>query len=171
MDTVTSPLLAWPPQLGPEPGVTELEVSALVELARARGARAIAVGSGRTPAALAAADAIADAWQAVGGTVAAMVSWPETAASWLRQAQRFAEAPADLWVVTGPETGWAQMTRRLLWSTAWRAERTLATAAVGRPSALALVGTHHLRGLSGAAADGTGWSVAGDGRVVLTPER
>ena len=168
MDTLTSPLLARPPRLGPDTAVTDLEVAALIALATARGARVIAVGSGRTPAALAASDAITHAWRAAGGTVAATVTWPETAASWLRQAQRFAEAPADLWVMTGPETGWAQMTRRLLWSTPWNPARTLATAAIGRQSALALVGARHLPGLSGAGADGTSWTVADDGQITVT---
>ncbi|WP_245766941.1 ABC transporter substrate-binding protein [Streptomyces colonosanans] len=154
MDTPTSPLLAQPPPLGRDLAVTDTEVAALVGLATARGARSIAVGSGRTPAALAAADAITQAWQAAGGVVAATTTWPETAASWLCQARRFADAPADVWVMTGPEVGWAQVARWLLWSTSWRPDRTLATAAIGRPAALALVGAQQLRGLTGAGANG-----------------
>ena len=168
MNALTSPLLPRPPVLGGgDPAVTAQEVAAIVELARARRAVAVTVGSGRTRNALAAAEAIAAAWQAAGGRLAAAVTWPESAASWLRQAARFTAADTDLWVMTGPEVGWAQMTRRLLWSTLWRPERTLATAAVGRPATLALVGAHHLRGLSGAAADGSVWTVTADGRLAV----
>ncbi|MFJ8230300.1 hypothetical protein ACIQ9E_10155 [Streptomyces sp. NPDC094448] len=165
---MTSPLLADPPRPGPDRAVTGTEVAALVELARARGARSIAVGSGRTPAALAAADAITRAWHTAGGVVAATTTWPETAASWLCQARRFADAPADVWVMTGPEAGWAQVARRLLWSTSWRPDRTLATAAVGRPATLALVGARRLRGLAGTGADGALWTVTDDGSLVIT---
>ena len=55
-------------------------------------------------------------WQATGGAIVCAVTWPESAASWLRQATRFAAGGPDLWVMAGPATGWAQMTRRLLWS-------------------------------------------------------
>lgn len=168
MNTLTSPLLARPPHLGPDAPATDLEVAALVALAAGRGARSIAVGSGRTSPALAAADAITQAWRADGGSVTVAVTWPETAASWLRQARRFADAPADLWVMTGPETGWAQMTRRLLWSTPWRPERTLATGAIGRPATLALVGAYQLRGLAGACANGAIWTVTDDGDIEFT---
>jgi hypothetical protein len=165
MDCLTSPLLTRPPEPGPDPTITCPELSALIALATARGAQRIAVGSGRTTAALAAADAITRAWRARGGTVTDTVTWPETAASWLRQARRFADAPPDLWVMTGPEVGWAQMTRRLLWSTTWRPEHTLATTAIARPSVLALVGARRLSGLTGASANGTVWTVTDDGDV------
>ncbi|MFB6819355.1 hypothetical protein ACFCV8_32965 [Streptomyces sp. NPDC056347] len=165
---MTSPLLVDPPQPGPDLVVTGTEVAALVGLAAARGARSIAVGSGRTPAALAAADAITRAWQAAGGVMATTTTWPETAASWVCQARRFADAPADVWVMTGPEVGWAQVARRLLWSTSWRPDRTLATAAVGRPATLALVGAQQLRGLTGAAANGAIWTVTDDGGLAIT---
>ena len=170
MDAMTSPLLpATPPPATPpagtaptgtvEAGATEAELAAIIELARARGARTITIGSGRTPAATATADAIVTCWTRSGGSVRDMVTWPETAASWLRQASRFCRHDTDLWVMTGPATGWAQMTRRLLWSTSWRPDRTLATAAIGTAHALRLVGPQHVEGLAGAAADGTTWSV------------
>ena len=171
MDTLISPLLPKPPALGPDPAVTEPEIAALIESAAARGATTIAIGSGRTRDALAAADAIAQAWRARGGRVAGTVTWPETAASWLRQAVRFTALETDLWVMTGPEVGWAQMTRRLLWSTSWQPGRTLATAAIGRPAALALVGIQHLRGLAGAGADGTIWTVTDDRIILADPGR
>ncbi|GLF98837.1 hypothetical protein [Streptomyces yaizuensis] len=168
MDSPNSPLPARPPQPGPDPAITRQELAALIQLALAQGARDIAVGSGRTPAALAAAEAIIRTWRACGGTVADTVTWPETAASWLRQARRFAAAPADLWVMTGPGAGWAQMTRRLLWSTPWRPDRTLATAAIGRPDTLALVGADRLRGMTGAGTNGATWRITEDGAIAAT---
>ncbi|MFB6879130.1 hypothetical protein [Streptomyces sp. NPDC056323] len=168
IDPSTSPLLADPPRPGPDLEVTGTEVAALVELAQARGARNIAVGSGRTPAALAAADAITRAWQASGGVVVTTTTWPETAASWLCQARRFADAPADAWVMTGPEVGWAQVARRLLWSTSWRPDRTLATAAIGRPATLALVDAQQLSGLTGTCANGATWTVTEAGALAIT---
>ena len=51
------------------------------------------------------------------------------------------------------------MTRRLLWSTRWTPERTLATAGIGDPRTLALVGLAHLDGLAGATATGDSWLV------------
>ncbi|MGF6883768.1 hypothetical protein ABIA39_008351 [Nocardia sp. GAS34] len=118
------------------------------------------IGSGRTPAALATAAALATRWWDAGGQVADAVTWPEAAASWLRQATRFAAAAADLWVMTGPATGRGQMTRRLLWSTSWTPRLTLGTASIGTPQALQLVGGHHLDELVGAHADGMAWVVA-----------
>ena len=50
--------------------------------------------------------------------------------------------------MAGPATGWAQMTRRLLWSTTWRPERTIAFAAIGTRHVTGLVGAHNLTGLS-----------------------
>ncbi|WP_157518682.1 hypothetical protein [Herbidospora mongoliensis] len=60
------------------------------------------------------------------------------------------------------------MTRRLLWSTSWSPTRTLATAGIGDPSTLTLVGLTDLDGLAGASADGTTWLVAHDSFVHLT---
>ena len=88
-----------------------------------------------------------------------VVTWPEEAASWLRQATRFADAEPDLWVMAGPPRGWAQMTRRLLWSTAWQPGRTIAFAALGTQCAIGLVGAHNLHGLAGVTADGGTWTV------------
>ncbi|MFE7216187.1 hypothetical protein ACFU93_41230 [Streptomyces sp. NPDC057611] len=162
MDPLTSPLLKRPASHDADLTATDAEVAALVRLARARRAQSIAIGSGRTPHALATATLIGSAWERAGGTVLATVTWPETGASWLRHASRFADADPDLWVMTGPVTGWAQMTRRLLWSTPWRPERTLATAAIGDPRTLALVGLVNLNGLAGTTAHGTAWRVEDD---------
>jgi len=143
---------------------TRAELDRVVELALRRQARAVAIGSGRSPAALEAGAAFVGRWEATGGTVLDIVTWPEEAASWLRQATRFAAADPDLWIMTGPPRGWAQMTRRLLWSTPWRPDRTIAFAAVGTPLAIGLVGACNLPGLSGATAGGGTWTVR-DGRI------
>jgi hypothetical protein len=97
-----------------------------------------------------------------------VVTWPEEAASWLRQAVRFAAADPDLWVMAGAPRGWAQMTRRLLWSTPWQPGRTLAFAALGTQRAIELVGAHNLPGLAGAKADGGTWAVF-NGNIQATP--
>jgi hypothetical protein len=144
--------------------LTEAELDRMAGLALRRQARTTAIGSGRSPAALEAAAAFADRWESSGGIVLATVTWPGEAASWLRQATRFAAANPDLWVMTGPPHGWAQMTRRLLWSTSWRPERTIAFAGLGAPLAIGLVGAHNLSGLTGATADGGTWAVR-DGQI------
>ncbi|MFF8619055.1 hypothetical protein [Streptomyces sp. NPDC015350] len=162
MDPLTSPLLKRPASHDADLRTTAAEAGAIVRLARARRARTIVIGSGRTPHALATAALIGSAWERAGGATPATVTWPETGASWLRHASRFADADPDLWVMTGPATGWAQMTRRLLWSTSWRPERTLATAAIGDPRTLALVGLINLNGLAGTTAHGAPWLVEDD---------
>ena len=156
-----SPLL--PPGMAgriAETEATAAELSRMAELALSRGARSIAIGRGNSPVATRAADDFARRFQATGGIIICTVTWPESAASWLRQATRFAAADPDLWVMAGPATGWAQMTRRLLWSTPWRPERTLAFAAIGTGRVIGLVGVHNLPGLTGATADGGTWQVS-----------
>ena len=143
-----------------EAEATDAELSRMTELALSRGARAIAIGRGNSPAATRAAAGFARRFQATGGIIIRTVTWPESAASWLRQATRFAAADLDLWVMAGPATGWAQMTRRLLWSTPWRPERTLAFAAIGTGRVIGLVGAHNLPGLTGATANGGTWQVS-----------
>ncbi|GIH14932.1 ABC transporter substrate-binding protein [Rugosimonospora africana] len=165
-----SPLLTGSPSHRVDPEATDAELGRLVALARQRGARTIAVGHGRTRAARVAAGSLSARWEADGGQVLATVSWPETAASWLRQATRFAAAAPDIWVMTGPPVGWAQLTRRLLASTDWRPDRTLATAAIGTREALDLVGVRRLDGLAGVAADATTWTVS-DGQLIRPAHR
>jgi hypothetical protein len=150
-----------------ETEATDAELTRLTELALGRGAQAIALGGGNSPAATRAAAGFARRFQAAGGTLICTVTWPETAASWLRQATRFAAADPDLWVMAGPGIGWAQMTRRLLWSTPWRPERTLAFAALGTPDVISLVGGYNLPGLTGVTADGGIWHVT-DGILQVT---
>ena len=81
---------------------TDAELSRMTELALSRGARTIAVGSGRSLAASRASAGFARRFQAAGGSISCVVTWPESAASWLRQAMRFAAADPDLWVMAGP---------------------------------------------------------------------
>jgi hypothetical protein len=154
-----------------EADATEEELGRMLHLALRRNAGSVAIGHGRSPAAAWAAREFAGRWEAAGRTVLCAVSWPEEAASWLRQATRFAGADPDLWVMAGPHGGWAHMTRRLLWSTAWEPERTIAFAAIGTGQAIGLVGALNVPGLVGATADGGTWVVR-DGRLRAagTPE-
>lgn len=168
MEALTSPLLKASVSYDADLTATDAEVATVIRIARDRRARDIAIGSGRTPHALATSRLIESAWDRTGGGTLDTITWPETGASWLRHASRFAAADPDLWVMVGPATGWAQMTRRLLWSTPWSPARTLATAAIGDPRTLALVGLTNLDGLTGANADGTSWLVAHDLLVHLT---
>jgi len=121
--------------------MTSPELETLLSLLA--GARHIVIGTdftSRTDA-----DRIAAVW---GGLVLATVTWPETAASWLRQARRFAAPEPDAWVVSATPASWAGMARRLQLSTAWSPHRTFATSALaGYP----------IPGLRGAHADGTTW--------------
>jgi hypothetical protein len=121
--------------------MTSLELDALLGLLGR--ARHIVIGtdsSSRTEG-----EQIAAAW---GGDLLATVTWPETAASWLRQARRFATPEPDAWVVSASPASWAGMSRRLLRSTSWSPHRTFATSALaGFP----------LPGLRGARANGTTW--------------
>ena len=131
----------------------------MTELALRRGAQHVTVGHGRSAAATRAMAAFTRRWEACGRTVLDVVTWPEEAASWLRQATQFAAADPDLWIMAGTPRGWAQMTRRLLWSTPWQPGRTLAFAALGTQRAIDLVGAHNLQCLAGATADGGTWTV------------
>ncbi|MFF4415783.1 hypothetical protein ACFYY8_24915 [Streptosporangium sp. NPDC001559] len=145
--------------------VTRQELVALRDLAHARRGRWVAIGGGRTPEAVAFADAFASLWEETGGEVVETVAWPETAASWLRHARRFAETDVDLWIMTGPPAGWARMVRRLLRSTRWRPERTLVTSDIGDRAVLELAGADDLDGLAGADALGASWFVEA-GKIV-----
>ncbi len=121
--------------------MTSLELAALLGLLD----RARHVVIGTDSASRPDGERIAAAW---GGLVPATVTWPETAASWLRQARRFAAPEPDAWVVAATPAGWAGMTRRLLLSTSWSPHRTIATSALEGFA---------LPGLRGARADGTTW--------------
>jgi len=164
MAALTSPLLRVRPTPQLDAPITLTEVTALVALTQARGAQRIAIGSGRDRIAVSSARAIANAWVLAGGEIALELTWPEVAASWLRHATRFAAAEPDLWIMVGPPLGWAQMTRRLLWSTPWEPARSLLAGAVSDPAALDLVGLHNLPGIAGVTRTGDPWRLD-DGRI------
>ncbi|MBE8523876.1 hypothetical protein ILP97_41425 [Amycolatopsis sp. H6(2020)] len=124
--------------------MTARELEALLDLIGP--ARHIVIGTDTSSRAD--GEQIAAAW---GGVVLATVTWPETAASWLRQARRFAAPEPDAWVVSATPAGWAGMARRLQLSTSWSPHRTFATSApAGYPIA----------GLRGVHADGTTWETS-----------
>ncbi|MFF4248805.1 hypothetical protein ACFYY2_30670 [Streptomyces sp. NPDC001822] len=141
---------------------TEAELAALIALLLSdpdARAGAVAVGSSRDAASRAAADAFTDAWQARGGTVLAVVDWPEAAASWLRPATRLAAGPPDAWVVAAALPGFARLARRLRDSTAWDPSRTYAFASLQDSRLPALAGPDTVHGLRGATAAGGTWDV------------
>ncbi|SEO44002.1 hypothetical protein SAMN04489732_10125 [Amycolatopsis saalfeldensis] len=109
---------------------------------------------------------LAAAWAEDGGTVLATVRWPETAASWLRPARRFAAPEPDVWLVAATVPGWAAMGRRLVTSTAWSPARTFATTPLADPELIALGGIGTFDGLRGAYPDGRLWTVQ---RTLLRP--
>ncbi|MFG3532222.1 hypothetical protein ACGF8B_36640 [Streptomyces sp. NPDC047917] len=109
---------------------TKAELRSLLALltAPAAGISTVAVGHSRDAASRAAAEAFSAAWQADGGTVVAIVDWPERAASWLRPAVRLTAQSPDAWVIAAAPLGWAQLSRRLRLSTDWDPYRTFAFA-------------------------------------------
>ena len=135
--------------------MTTLELEAIVGLIGR--ARHVVIGTAADPASREGGARIASAW---GGLVLATVTWPETAASWLRQARRFATPEPDVWVVSATPAGWriamavrpgtseAGMARRLRMSTSWSPHRTVCTAALA---------DFRLPGVRGARADGSTW--------------
>jgi hypothetical protein len=141
----------------------------MLQLAMDRSAGTVAIGRGRSAAATRAASGFARRWEASTRAVLCVVTWPGNAASWLRQAVRFAAANPDMWVMSDPSGGWAQMTRRLLWATPWQPERTIAGADIGTSQAIGLVGAANVSGLAGATADGGTWEVR-DGKLDTRPE-
>jgi hypothetical protein len=145
-----------PPPLGEIELATVLDL--LSQLRRPRVA-SIVIGSARDTSSRAAANAIARAWGARGGHVLDVVDWPERAASWLRQARRFAAPGPDAWVVTGQLPGWLQMGRRLAHSTDWDPARTIATAALESDDLIAVGGMGTFDGLRGATRDDGSWKV------------
>ncbi|WP_290061143.1 hypothetical protein [Amycolatopsis solani] len=123
--------------------MTGAELEALVALIGR--ARHIVVGTAADPTSRTDGARIAATW---GGLVLATVAWPETAASWLRHARRFATPAPDLWVVSATPAGWAGMVKRLQLSTSWSPHRTVTTSTLA---------DFALPGLRGTRADGTTW--------------
>ncbi|MGW7486489.1 hypothetical protein [Streptomyces sp. NPDC054786] len=143
---------------------TDAELAALLDLLTAPRNRVatVVVGHGRDAASRSAAAAFAEAWRAHGRLpVLAVVDWPESAASWLRAANRFTAEEPDAWVVAAAPLGWAQMSRRLRHSTVWDPARTYGFAALGDSRVPALAGPETLQGMRGVAADGSTWTIDG----------
>lgn len=140
---------------------SDAELSALLGLLTAPRARinTVVVGHSRDAASRTTSVAFAEAWRAQGRTALAMVDWPETAASWLRAANRFTAEEPDAWVVAAAPLGWAQMSRRLHHSTDWDPARTYGFAALGDSRLPALAGPATLHGMRGATADGGTWTI------------
>ncbi|MGW0478000.1 hypothetical protein [Nonomuraea sp. NPDC003214] len=140
---------------------TAAELDAVLRLLAQARAETVVVGHGRG----ASVDAFLAIWP---GTVLAVVDWPEEAASWLRQARRFAAGPPDAWVVAGPPLGWARMAARLRQSTGWDPARTFGFASTAGAVALAPPGT--LEGMRGACRGGGTWRL-GRNLIIRGPER
>jgi hypothetical protein len=113
----------------------------------------LVIGSARDPVSRANAALLAAAWP---GEVLDTVSWPEAAASWLRQARRLTAPSPDAWLVTGTPAGWIGMGRRLAHSTGWSAWRTAASSGLADPAVLS---DTTFAGLRGAHADGRTWEI------------
>ncbi|WP_190813320.1 type 1 periplasmic-binding domain-containing protein [Saccharopolyspora pogona] len=146
---------------GIPPPHSEIELETVVQLLAELRPRAasIVIGSSRDAPSRDTADAIAQAWVQRGGHMLDVVDWPERAASWLRQARRFAAQDPDAWVVTGQVSGWVQMGRRLVHSTDWNPARTIGTASLATEDLIALGGVGTFDGLRGATRDGGTWEV------------
>ena len=91
----------------------------------------VGVGHSRDPESSALAAAFVEAWTARGGEITAVVSWPEAAASWLRQARALSAGAPDAWLTAGSLASLRQVCRRLSMNTDWDAARTVAFATVG----------------------------------------
>ncbi|GAA1839826.1 hypothetical protein GCM10009836_18780 [Pseudonocardia ailaonensis] len=142
-----------------EPGTTEglVELDAVLRLLGRLEGGVVNVGHGRDRTSVRRARAFVDAWAARGGLIGAVVSWPPSAASWLRPAERLA-AGADLWVVADTPAGWAGIGPRLAATASWRADRTVAFPGLDDPTLPRLAGRAAVAGLSGVTHDGRTWS-------------
>lgn len=152
--------------------VPEAELAAVLQLTAAPRPAAVLVnvGHARDPGSRARAAAFVAAWTARGGEIGAVVSWPATAASWLRPASRLVAGPPDGWVVADYPDGWRGIGPRLVATGRWRADRTVAFAGLGTPDLPLAAGRCATDGLRGATGDGRSWSIL-DGwlRVVDRP--
>jgi hypothetical protein len=145
----------------------DAELRTVLALVNARDAALVNIGHGRDAASVARAEAFTAAWQELGGQVGIVVSWPARAASWLRQARRFAAGPPDVWVIADLAGTWAGIAGRLEVQ-GWSARRTIAFSGLADPALPGLAGGETVEGLCGAGADGTEWTVF-DGRLRRAP--
>jgi hypothetical protein len=138
---------------------TAAELARLSQLVRAAGVGGVAIGHGRHPTSVAAAEAFVDAWTAGGGTVLAVVDWPSEAASWLRPARRLTSCHPDGWVIADTPAGCAQVSRRLAAQPEWSASRTFGFGSLASADLVALAGAATLTGMTGATGSGGTWRV------------
>ncbi|WP_181043747.1 hypothetical protein V5P93_006295 [Actinokineospora auranticolor] len=129
--------------------MTSAELATVLALVKRLGTL-VNLGHGRDPASVASARAFLDAWD---GEIGAVVSWPATAASWLRSACRFAGGAPDAWVIADQARSWTGIGGRLAAMPEWRPGRTVAFAG------MAWDGLAGVEGLRGAGADGTEWTI------------
>ncbi|MET9341581.1 hypothetical protein [Nonomuraea sp. NPDC003804] len=146
-------------------GGAQAELTAVLRLVGQQHPLLVNVGHGRSAACADRARAFVAAWEAVGGHIGAVVSWPEEAASWLRPACRLVAGHPDLWVVADEPEGWKGMGRRLVATGVWRPSRTIAFAGLAVPDLPGVAGPEATEGLRGARADGGLWLVR-DGQLV-----
>jgi hypothetical protein len=116
--------------------------------------RLVTVGHGREGRSAAIVESFVAAWQEAGGMIAAIVDWPQDAASWLRPAQRLVRDAPDAWVVASDPAAFARVARRLRSMSGWDPARTYGFAALAD---VRLVGVAD--GVRGATADGGTWRV------------
>jgi hypothetical protein len=138
------------------PAQLQRELDAVVHLVRGLRPGVVNVGHSRDDISIARVDAFIEAWAETGGTVGAIVSWPTSAASWLRQARQLS-AGADTWVIADTPTGWAGIGPRLADTGLWRADRTVAFPGLDDVTLTRLVGPAATEGLRGASTDGGTW--------------
>jgi hypothetical protein len=151
-------------RIGVPPGVHApaslgTELTAVLALVRRLQPGTVNVGHGRDPGSSARGRAFADAWAGLGGDLGVVVSWPASAASWLRQARRLS-AGADTWVVADTPGGWAGIGPRLAATGLWRADRTVAFPGLDDPALCRVAGLVATDGLRGVSADGRTWQFA-----------
>jgi hypothetical protein len=116
------------------------------------------VGHGRDPVAAACAARFVRAWEAEGYEVGSVVSWPPTAASYLRAACRLAAGTPDAWVVADSPEGWAPVAERLAAVGTWLPARTVGFSMLAVPRLAGLTGAAATEGLSGSLRDGRTWT-------------
>jgi hypothetical protein len=151
----------------PEPH-TVAEIDQMIRLASARRAETVTIGHGEDPHSTAAAEAFATAWIDRGGYVLGTVRWPSDAASWLSQARNLTRFYPDLYVLGGAPAGLAQMIRRLVWSTNWKASSTIGFASAAAPAMHLLAGVQYLDDLTGATPAGGTWRIT-DAQITTNP--
>jgi hypothetical protein len=156
-----SPVITRPIPDAPAQAMTEAEERAVIRLLKAMRPHPVTVviGAARDPRCADASERLAALWHDQGGVVLDTVTWPEHAASWLRQAHRLIRPAPDAWIVAGLLPGFVQLGRRLALSTGWDPARTVATASLAHESLIANGGIGTFDHLRGARRDGSTWEI------------